>query len=107
MNLMVLQSIRPQLARRPGLAVARLLRGTGRYFRTALPDGGPNGGLPPPEPALLGQIDRALSLLIGAEMATPADKTHALAAMVALRRNLFPQSPGFIAAATSTREGLA
>ena len=64
-------------------------------------------GSPPPEPALLGQIDRALSLLVGADMAQPADKAHGLAAMVALRRNLFPQSPAFNAAEPTLRESLA
>ena len=103
MNLVVLQSIRPHLGRRPGVAVARLLQSAGRYFRQVT--GGE--GSPPPEPALLGQIDRALSLLVGADMAQPADKAHGLAAMVALRRNLFPQSPAFNAAEPTLRESLA
>jgi uncharacterized membrane protein YccC len=103
MNLVVLQSIRPQLGRRPRVAVARLLKTAARYFRRAAP----GEGLPPPEPALLGQIDRALSLLVGAEMAQQADKAHGLAAMVALRRNLFPNSPGFIAIETPARGSLA
>ena len=103
MNLVVLQSIRPQLGRRPHVAVARLLKTVARYFRQLRP----GEGLPLPEAALLAQIDRALSLLVGAEMAEPADKAHGLAAMVALRRNLFANSPGFIAAAPTVGVGLA
>ena len=107
MNLVILQSLRPQLGRRPRVAMARLLKSAGQSGRAMPPDEGGNGEMPAPGQALLGQIDRALSLLVGAEVVGQADKTSALAAMVALRRNLFPHSPGFIAAPAPAREGLA
>ncbi|MBU6268983.1 MAG: FUSC family protein [Sphingomonadales bacterium] len=95
MNIVAVRELVQQLGRqrRPRVAVMRLLRTAAVHFRTA-----PPGELfTAPAPALLPQIDRALALLIGAETATPADRTHGLAALVALRRNLFPDAPGYVA----------
>ena len=93
MNLVAIQTLRQQLGRRPRVAVTRMLRTAASHFRAAAI----GEVFVAPDPALLVQIDRALALLIGAEMPQPTDKAHGLAALVALRRNLFPDAPGFVA----------
>ena len=101
MNIVAIQQFREQAERRPRVALSRLLQGGARYF-AALTPGEPMR----PDPRLLVQIDRALRLLLAAP-AEPApaphpfghplapDRPHGLAALVAFRRNLFPDAPAF------------
>jgi hypothetical protein len=74
-----------------------LLRGAAEHFSTTEP------GEPPP-PALLAALDRALRLTLdgpapaaelGAELIS-TDPAQGRAALVAMRRNLFPQAPAFL-----------
>lgn len=101
MNIVAIQQLRERAERRPRVALSRLLQGVARYF-TALTPGEPMR----PDPRLLVHIDRALRLLLAAP-AEPAptahpfghplapDRPHGLAALVAFRRNLFPNAPAF------------
>lgn len=96
-NLAQVQQLRIGADRALHLACTRLLQSAARHFQRAAP------GSPPPRP-LLGHIDRALRLTLDGSPGKPthgdligADRATARAALVALRRNLFPDAAAFVA----------
>lgn len=99
-NLVAIQHARAAAPLRQQRALSSLLREAARYFRAWRPD-----AVPPPDARLQHRIDRALRLILkdsGAIRPPPLpfghpdapDAPHAIAALIALRRNLFPNSPG-------------
>ncbi|NMN03166.1 MULTISPECIES: FUSC family protein [unclassified Novosphingobium] len=99
-NLVAIQHARAAAPLHQQRALSSLLREAARYFRAWRPD-----GTPPPDARLQHRIDRALRLILKDNAAvTPPplpfghpdapDAPHAIAALIALRRNLFPNSPG-------------
>lgn len=102
LNLVTIQHLRAHAPRGPRVALARLLRTAEQHYTTSQP-----GDAPPPE--LLGQIDKALRLtldlastvpeqadtLIGPDALIVANRAQGRAALVAMRRNLFPAAPAF------------
>jgi uncharacterized membrane protein YccC len=106
LNLVTIQHLRVQAPRAPRVALTRLLRTARDHFATSQP-----GDAPPPE--LLGQIDKALRLTLDGPLPTPeaageligpspakgalivANRAQGRAALVAMRRNLFPAAPAF------------
>jgi len=93
MNIATIRGLRAQSQGALADALARMMQALARHFGQAER---------PVPPALLGKIDRALRLsLDDAGAVTPrgalidADPVTARAALVALRRNLFPAAPDF------------
>jgi hypothetical protein len=98
----------------PRVALTRLLRTARDHFATSQP-----GDAPPPE--LLGQIDKALRLTLDGPIPSPetageligtgalphalivANRAQGRAALVAMRRNLFPAAPAFAPKAPARR----
>ncbi|WP_062787293.1 FUSC family protein [Novosphingobium capsulatum] len=115
-NLVAIQHARAAAPLRQQRALASLLREAARYFRAWRPD-----APPPADARLQHRIDRALRLILkeGGPVRPPPlpfghpdapDAPHAIAALIALRRNLFPNSPGPVlplAAAPAVVEPLA
>ena len=99
-NLATIQQLRMGAGRALRVALLRLLRCAAQHFSTSEP------GDPPPA-ALLGYIDRALRLTLEGPAPTPelageligTDPAQGRAALVAMRRNLFPDAPPFAAEA--------
>lgn len=96
-NIATIQQLRVGAGRALNVALARLLRGAAEHFSSSEP------GEPPP-PALLAALDKALRLTLdgpapaselGAELIS-TDPAQGRAALVAMRRNLFPQAPAFL-----------
>ena len=95
-NLATIQQLRVNAGRALRVALLRLLRSAAQHFSTSEP------GDPPPQ-ALLGYIDRALALTLEGPSPTPelageligTDPAQGRAALVAMRRNLFPDAPPF------------
>ncbi|MCW1383572.1 FUSC family protein [Novosphingobium sp. KCTC 2891] len=88
LNVVSIQHLRFAADRRLGLALARVLRDLARWF------GAHAKGEPPDR--LLGRLDAALRLTLGGEPAGEATRAEGRAALVALRRNLFPQALPFV-----------
>jgi uncharacterized membrane protein YccC len=97
LNLVALQDLRQRVDRKLGLALQLVLHDVARWFA-----GSSDGPLPE---RLLLRIDNALRLMLADPPqwerlpdelldGTPAE---GLAALVALRRNLYPDAPGFVA----------
>jgi uncharacterized membrane protein YccC len=95
-NIATIQHLRVGAGRALKVALARLLNSAGDHFSTSEP------GDPPP-PALLTSIDRALRLTLDDPSPTHGlasdligdDPAQGRAALVAMRRNLFPTAPAF------------
>ncbi|MCJ2176962.1 FUSC family protein [Novosphingobium album (ex Hu et al. 2023)] len=95
MNIVTIQHLQAQAERKLSHALRRVLRDVARLY------GGKHEALPPPR--LLARIDVALRLMV----ADPSrwerlsgeilggNPAEGLAALVALRRNLYPDAPGF------------
>lgn len=95
MNIVTIQHLQAQVDRKLSLSLRRVLRDVARLYA------GKTEGLPPPR--LLARIDVALRLMV----AEPArweglsgeilgnDPAEGLAALVALRRNIYPDAPDF------------
>ncbi|MCJ2183262.1 FUSC family protein [Novosphingobium sp. 1949] len=95
MNIVTLQHLQAQVDRRLSLSLRRVLRDVARFYAG-------NSQSPPPE-RLLARIDVALRLML----AEPGlwqrltgeilgnDPAEGLAALVALRRNIYPDAPDF------------
>ncbi|GMM61813.1 FUSC family protein [Novosphingobium pituita] len=99
LNLVAIQHARTGAPLRQQRALSILLREAERYFRSWRPD-----APPPPDERLLHRIDRALRLILRDGMdldpqplpfghPDARDRPHAVAALIAFRRNLFPNSP--------------
>jgi len=99
-NIVAIQHARAAAPLDQQRALSSLLREAARYFRAWRPD-----VAPPPDARLQHRIDRALRLILkdNAAIRPPPlpfghpqapDAPHAIAALIALRRNLFPDSPG-------------
>jgi len=84
MNVVALQDLRASLSGEALAAVERLLSRLGEHFASGA---GVNEGV------LLAPLDEALSRLTAPPAVTPA---RGLAALVGLRRNLFPGAPAFV-----------
>ncbi|MDE1918088.1 MAG: FUSC family protein [Sphingomonadales bacterium] len=95
-NIATIQQLRMGAGRALRVALARLLRAAEAHFSTSAP------GDPPPE-TLLAAIDRALRLTLEGPAPTPelageligTDPAQGRAALVAMRRNLFPDAAPF------------
>ena len=95
-NIAQIQQLRAAGNRGVRIACTRLLQATSRHFAGSAP-----GDAPPP--ALLVHIDRALRFTLGGEAPRAghageligSDPATARAALVAFRRNLFPNAPDF------------
>ena len=96
-NIVTLQHLRIQVERKLALALARVLRDVARAYRDT------GHVIAPPPARLLARIDTALRLMLGrpehgrglSGEILGADPAEGLAALVALRRNLFPDAPDF------------
>lgn len=95
-NIATIQQLRVNAGRALRAALARLLRSAEAHFSVSEP-----GDAPPAD--LLVDIDRALRLTLDGPSPTPelageligTDPAQGRAALVAMRRNLFPQAPDF------------
>ena len=95
-NIAQIQQLRAVGDRRLRVACTRLLQATSRYFARSIPGAGP-------PLALLVHIDRALRATLGTEPPRAghageligSDPATGRAALVAFRRNLFPDAPDF------------
>ncbi len=93
-NIVAIQQVRMASERRLSLALSRVLRDVARTYQSRTEA--------PPE-RLLARIDVALRLMLDDlpmgtnrnDILAASDRTEGLGALVALRRNLFPQAPDF------------
>lgn len=91
MNLVTVQSSRPQIAGPVAARLDAVSESLAAHFARLARD-----GRQPPEPDLLSRLDAALSALADAAGPAPRD---AASGLVGLRRNLFPAAPAFVGAA--------
>jgi uncharacterized membrane protein YccC len=91
MNLVTVQSSRPQIGGAVGVRLDTVSRNLAAYFSRLARE-----GRQPPEPQLLADVDAALAALAEADGTAPRD---AASGLVGLRRNLFPAAPAFSGAA--------